>query len=584
MVALRVALVGPEYEENLGLRYLHSAVKKAGHEPQIFDFRDRSQLDAIARTIVAFQADVVGLSMTFSRRAREFADLAAKLRTDGYAGHLTCGGHFASLHAERLLLDVPALDTVVVGEAEESLVELLEHLAAPGSVAGVCHRSPEGKVVAAMPRPVIDDLGTKPWPTRDAEPDTILGLRLADLVSGRGCWANCRFCSIGAWHRAIGGKRFRQRTVEDVADEMAALYSRGVRIFNFTDDNFFLPEPAQSRERFEALHRLLESKGVGHVGLQVKARPGSIDPQILTALKTLGVFRIFLGVESDSDRSLQALGRESTRAQNRKALDLIAEAGFHVTYNLLMFEPETTLEEVRAHAAFIEDHSAIPLGIYRTEVYGGTPLEEQLREQGRLQGDYFGYDYVITDPAAEKVFRMQHAVFGTRVFDLEKGMGPRSMALDHQLHLLEHFWPKKVSERLRARVRSQIVELNRNTAKVLRQMCDLAQRQPPLEEIEREVERWKAECEAFDATMDKQSKRLFVEMAGLARVKRAAVAGPVEYAVICALIFVAALLVVTFFGQNLRALFAASTELGGNESPNPAPRERKPIRNFGTNR
>jgi len=577
MTALRIALVGPEFEENLGLRYLHAALGAAGHTARILDFRDSTQAEAVAREIARWPADVVGLSMTFARRGREFADLATRLREVGFVGHLTCGGHFATLHAEALLRDVPALDSVVLGEGEEALVELLAHLEDPSGVAGLCYRRADGAVARTAPRPVPDSLEGRAWPTREKKLDAILGLPMVDVVSGRGCWASCRFCSIEAWHRAVGGKRFRQRSVEDVADEVAALYGRGARLFNFTDDNFFLPDPEANVARFRALREALTARGVGRVALQVKARPESIPSQpILEALRALGVFRIFLGVESDSARSLEAMGRASTREQNRGALERIVDAGFHVSYNLQLFGPETTLAEIRENLNFVRRFALVPMGFCRTEVYGGTALEAQLRGQGRLEGDYFHYDYVITDPAAEAVYRAQYAVLGKRAFDLAEGMGPRSMALDHQLHLLEHQWPGRVPASLRKRVKAFTADLNAHTVAILAEICDLAERSPA--QVQAEVPRWRAACEAFDQAMDTRSKRLFVELAGLAGVSDAVARFRfpfVETSVVCLLLFVAAIAVVTVFGQNLRALFAASSELAGEEYQ---PRKRTPPR------
>lgn len=580
MLSFRVALVGPEFEENLGLRYLHAALTRAGHEVRILDFRGSAQAPEVVEQALSFRADVVGLSMTFARRGREFADLAADLRKAGFGGHLTCGGHFATVHAEDLLRDVPALDTVVLGEGEEPLVELLANLDRPGEVAGLCYRLADGAVAHSAPRPVPDSLDARAWPVREKRFDEILGLGLVDMVSGRGCWAACRFCSIEAWHRRVGGKRFRQRSVADVAEEMAGLYAKGARIFNFTDDNFFLPEREASLARIQALRAELNRRGIEGVALQVKARPESISPAILDALRELGVFRIFLGVESDSARSLQALGRRSTPEEGRRALELSVAAGFHVSYNLLLFEPETTLAEVRSHLGFVQEHGEVPVGICRVEVYGGTALEAQLKEQGRLQGDYFGYDYALADPAAEAVCRAWYQVLGKRFFDLAEGMGPRSMALDYQLHLLDHVWPGRATSSLRDRVHAFVRELNEHSCRVLGEMCDAAQRSPA--EMEQHVARWQAECEAFEKAMDSRSKRLFVELAALARLPRGAFLGPLKATgVVCFAIFLVAFAVVTFFGQNLRALFAASTELGGEEvAPPRPPGPRKPIKDF----
>ena len=70
--------------------------------------------------------------------------------------------------------------------------------------------------------------------------------------------------------------------------------------------------------------------------------------------------------------------------------------------------------------------------------------------------------------------------------------------------------------------------------------------------------------------------------------------GMTEYIIIVALIAIAAIAVITFFGQNLRALFAASANaLGGEESNanvsnagtagSKGKAARKAIRNFGSN-
>ena len=69
---MKIALVGAELEENLALRSIHAAVVAAGHEAKIFDFHDPEQSDAVIEDTLAFGAEIVGLSMVFTARAREF--------------------------------------------------------------------------------------------------------------------------------------------------------------------------------------------------------------------------------------------------------------------------------------------------------------------------------------------------------------------------------------------------------------------------------------------------------------------------------------------------------------------------------
>src|SRR5947207_484701 len=99
-----IALVGPEFEENLSLRYLSSSLAKAGYRSRILPFNRPLDLPSIVRAIVEPGVSglgsseppvLVGLSLAFQWRAQDVLALAMALKQAGYRGHLTCGGHFA---------------------------------------------------------------------------------------------------------------------------------------------------------------------------------------------------------------------------------------------------------------------------------------------------------------------------------------------------------------------------------------------------------------------------------------------------------------------------------------------------------
>src|SRR5690349_10733253 len=118
---MRIVLVGPEFEENLSLRYLAAALQQAGHTTSLARFDSPEHSEAVVRRVLREQPALVGLSMVFQVRAWEFCDLAEALRQVGYRGHITAGGHFATFACEPLLKDVPALDSIVRQEGEETL-------------------------------------------------------------------------------------------------------------------------------------------------------------------------------------------------------------------------------------------------------------------------------------------------------------------------------------------------------------------------------------------------------------------------------------------------------------------------------
>src|ERR1035441_7749224 len=252
---MKIALVGAECEENLASRYIRAALEERGHSVSQITFNSEADTEAAAECLARSGAGLAGFSMVFTYRAAEFAALARRSRELGFRGHLVAGGHFAAFNAEALLRDVPAFDSVAIGEGEDLVCALAERLGSLAEVRGLVWRDGGGVVRhnAAAEKP--PDLDRLPLPTRLEPPDSYLGLPVANMLGSRGCMHACAFCYIAAWHRLCGGARLRLREPAAVAEEMAGLYARGYRIFNFHDDNFFLPDRRQSLQRFWRLDR-----------------------------------------------------------------------------------------------------------------------------------------------------------------------------------------------------------------------------------------------------------------------------------------------------------------------------------------
>lgn len=459
---MKFALVGAELEENLGLRYIASTLEKHGHQVDIIPFDEAGDTDRVLREVAASAPDITGLSMVFTARAREFCALATALRESGYHGHIIGGGPFASFNCERLLLDFPAFDSVGLGEGEGLLTDLAERLDDLSGVAGLCYRDGQGKPainVASSNAGRLDDL---PWPRRTTFHE-YFGKPIASMLTSRGCWRDCAFCSINAWYARVGGKKFRVRSTASIIAEMTDLYvNRGVRVFNFQDDNFFLPNPEKAARRFAEIRDGLRQNGVGEIAVAVKARPDSITRESIAVLDDLGLFRVFLGVENGCDNGLRKLNRKNTVEQVLNALRILNDFDIHIAFNLLMFEPHTELEEIRANLRFIERHMDNPFNFCRAEAYPGTGLADQLAAEGMLLGDYFGFDYRLVNPHAEMFHQIANFAFFDRNFS-DFGLHYFNMQVDFYFQLLRRFYPTVLSERLRAAVKNFIKETNLDT-------------------------------------------------------------------------------------------------------------------------
>ncbi len=478
---MKVALIGAELEENLGLRYMVSSLETAGHQPRIIPFNETADIPAVVQQVRRFAPDIAGLSMVFTDRAREFCRLAAALRESGFTGHMTAGGHFAALNCTRLLEDFPEFDSIALGEGEELICALAGSDADPSGLAGFCFRDPEGHITSNPSRGNPADLDSLPFPRRDTFHE-YYGKPIANILSSRGCWRSCAFCSIDAWYRSGGGRKFRVRSIDNIVAEIKDLYHRyGVRIFNFQDDNFFLPEPDQALARFTALRDSLWREGVREIAIAAKARPDSINREVMAVLDDLGIFRVFLGVENASERALKNLNRRSSRREIERALRILNDFDIHIAYNLLMFEPDTTMDDILINLRFMERHLDNPFNFCRAEAYAATGLEKKLRRDGILTGDYFGFDYRIKDARVETLHRIANYAFFDRNFN-DYGLHYFNMEVDFSFQLLRRFHPDLLSQELRSDVRSFIKETNIDTYRCLSRIWDLVNGLDPADE------------------------------------------------------------------------------------------------------
>jgi hypothetical protein len=260
------------------------------------------------------------------------------------------------------------------------------------------------------------------------------------------------------------------RSPEDVAAEMGCLYREGVRLFNFHDDNFLGRDRDENLARARALGRAIEAQGIGPIGFQIKARPDAVDRELFATLRAMGLFRVFLGIEAGTEASLRALGRGQTLAENEAALATLNDLDLHVAYNLLVLNPESTLEDFEGNIAFLRRHTENPMNFCRTEIYEGTPLAKRLRREERLVGDYWGLDYVIADARAEQAFSLFRRAFHERNFGAHP-LHYLSGQVDYEHQLRMDF--EGTTPALRAAAKGFVRAVNANTVGYLEEVVDV---------------------------------------------------------------------------------------------------------------
>ncbi|MDF1563439.1 MAG: radical SAM protein [Deltaproteobacteria bacterium] len=475
---MRVLLVGPDLEANVSLGYLAASLQQAGHEALQAAFNGPA--DAARVLGLARGADLVGLSLSFQVRAPQFFALAEALKAEDPARPVIAGGHFATCAAEAILRDVPALDLILLHEAEDSLVELA------GLGAGLLRRAPEVPGLVhregehlrrSAPRPVRRELESLPFPDRAGPARLLAGVPTAYLMGARGCVRACDYCCIATLHRQVEGPRFRRREPEDIAREMAFLHARGVRQFVFHDDNFLVPNPKNNRERLGRLADAIDGHGLEGIGIVMKAGPRDVDRPALEQLLEMGLLRIFLGIESSSQRGMDSIGRRQTPEEAEGAVALCEALELSSQYTMIIFHPDATIESMLSDLAFVERHPAHPLNYCRAELYAGTPLEARMIAEGRAQGSYLARTYRYADPRVARVWEKGKDLFAGRCWGKDDLLG-QVIRLDHQAAVLRHFYGGRKARRTAGDFARFEIDLNLETAAYFRELVLLCGEAP----------------------------------------------------------------------------------------------------------
>ena len=469
---MRVLLAGPDFEENLSIRYLASSLQAERHETSLAVFNSTEDVETVAEQ--AGETDLVGLSVCFQSRAQEFLTLARRIKEKYPEKLIVAGGHYASCAAQPLLENHPELDIVVIHEGEQALAEIVAGAAnlkdSLPKITGIAYRD-DGQVRFTPQRRTLDDLDTLPFPERRGRIHTIAGVPTSFLMGSRGCYENCAYCCITTLHHLAPGKRFRQRSVELIADEMEELYrERGTRQFVFHDDNFLVPSVAHNQARIEGFDRAFKSRGMEDLALLVKCRPADANRDVLSRLKEMGLVRIFMGIESATEMGLLTLDRHQTVGQSTRALDICGELDVSAQFTIMTFNPDANLTTLRADLAFMRRFAGNPLNFCRAEIYAGTPLEKRMIALGRARGDYRAREYSMSDPVADLACAISLDLFYDRSWG-DGSLMQKTIGLDHMIAVRKRFHGRDdLCERAHAWVRA----VNLDTLDLLEEVIELS--------------------------------------------------------------------------------------------------------------
>jgi radical SAM superfamily enzyme YgiQ (UPF0313 family) len=390
---MKVMLVTPLHDPKdtrlwppVGLGYLASAVRAAGHEAVIVDqtreYRDPASFESL---LISSKPDVVGLSL-YTMDLPSAAPLTAAVKRLLPGTRIVAGGPHVSASPASLFRVLPEVDYGVQAEGEAPLRMLLEAFSQgrePGKdLPGLVYRDGhETKINPPRIEHNVETYGLPAWDLIRPEPYLDLfntGDKVLPVFFSRGCPFPCTFCAA----RVTSGSVLRRRSLDHIFQELHLLQDKyGVNRFVIEDEGF-----GTNKQFIMAFcERLKKENFKARFDFGVGLRLDQVDEELLAALKGANFHRaIALGIESGSERILKLMKKRTNIALVREKVELMDRMGFEPSGYFILGFPTETREEMEQTVKLALELPLREASFTAFQPLPGTEATQMLIDSGEL--------------------------------------------------------------------------------------------------------------------------------------------------------------------------------------------------------
>ncbi|NCC49818.1 MAG: B12-binding domain-containing radical SAM protein [Spartobacteria bacterium] len=316
------------------------------------------------------------------------------------------GGPHVSALKEAVLDGFPDIDYTIVGEGEETFLELIQRQGQqPEDIKGLVFRQ-HGQAVFNGYRATLE-LDSLPFPAYEKLEGYPGRYKLpifnypttpnSSCVSSRGCPYACSYCD-----RSVFRRTFRYNSAEYLYEHMRYLKQRfGIRHLNFYDDQFTF-----NRNRVEQLCSMLINHPLD-MTFNCAVRAEHVDDELLGAMKNAGCWMASLGIET-ADITLLSRHRQNADVELlAHTIGLIKKNGIRTKGLLMIGLPGETQESVRKSMDFVFANPIDDFNLAKFTPFPGSPLYENIHALGTFEEDWEKMDCMQTVFVPEGMTREQ---------------------------------------------------------------------------------------------------------------------------------------------------------------------------------
>ena len=366
-----------------------AVLRERGHEVALFDAMLADGMEAFGASVAATRPSVVAIvedsfnyitKMCTVRLREATIEMIVAARARGC--RVLVNGSDPTDHPARYL-DAGA-DAVLLGEGELTLAEVAETWrggasALLGDVAGLAFRDPAGDLVITSARSGMRELDVLPLPAWDlVDADAYRrawrnahGRMSWNMVTSRGCPYGCNWCA-----KPVFGRRYSQRSPASVAEELRRLKQDVApdHIW-FADDIFGLTA------RWIAEFAVEVSARDARIPFMIQCRADLVSPNAARALAEAGCEEVWMGVESGSQRILDAMEKGTTIEEVRAATRALRANGIRACWFLQLGYPSEQWVDVLATRDLVREERPDDIGVSVAYPLPGTKFHAAVRAQ-----------------------------------------------------------------------------------------------------------------------------------------------------------------------------------------------------------
>lgn len=399
-----------------GVAYIAAVLKRRGYDVVIYNqdihhYSETHLTEYLDNHV--FEAVGVGVIGGYYQY-RKLLKIAAAINRSKNRPLFILGGHGPSPEPEYFLKKTEA-DYAVLGEGEETILELLEAVENRRSVSavkGVAYRNGE-RITVNQRRPPIPDIDSLPFPAYELfpieyyrlirEPHAGSSDFVMPVLSGRGCLFNCNFC-----YRMDKG--FRPRNNDSIMEEIRLLQREyRINFINFSDELLM-----SSETRMESLCRDFMKNRL-HIKWSCNGRLNFAKADVLELMKKSGCVFINYGIEAMDDRILRNMNKALTTEQIVAGIEATLKAGISPGYNIIFGNIGENRETLHKGVEFLlkYDDCAQFRTIRPVTPYPGSPLYYDAIQRGLLKdvADFYEHKHLNSDLLAVNFTELSDAEF-----------------------------------------------------------------------------------------------------------------------------------------------------------------------------